>query len=57
MNFSSGANFPKQRFRFLWPMILAQISAEAEAIAPKIEWYKCLAEDDLPVDLDDVIRH
>jgi hypothetical protein len=37
-------------------MILAQMSAEAEAIAPKVEWRRRLAEDDLPVDLDDVIR-
>jgi hypothetical protein len=57
MNFSSETNFLKQRFRFLRPMILAQISAEAEAIAPKVEWCKLLAEDDLPVDLDEVIRH
>ena len=35
---------------------LSRLSTEAEEIAPKAEWYARLAKNDLPADLDDVIK-
>jgi len=35
---------------------LERLATEAEEIAPKAEWYARLGKDDLPADLDDVIK-